>query len=72
MTRGWRFKPNLQTVQTYALRIPVAHFDLYRIADGSELDELGFDESLDDGICLVEWPEMAEAELPTRYVFICA
>lgn len=56
--------PTFTLVQTYALRIPVAHFDLYRIADGSELDELGFDESLDDGICLVEWPEMAEAELP--------
>ncbi|MFD1747240.1 tRNA (adenosine(37)-N6)-threonylcarbamoyltransferase complex ATPase subunit type 1 TsaE [Rhizobium helianthi] len=56
--------PTFTLVQTYDLRIPVAHFDLYRIADGSELDELGLDESLNDGICLVEWPEMAEAELP--------
>ncbi|SIR28991.1 hypothetical protein SAMN05880590_11645 [Rhizobium sp. RU35A] len=56
--------PTFTLVQSYDLRIPVAHFDLYRLADGSELDELGFDEALGDGICLVEWPEMAETELP--------
>ncbi|WP_377299080.1 tRNA (adenosine(37)-N6)-threonylcarbamoyltransferase complex ATPase subunit type 1 TsaE [Rhizobium sp. SGZ-381] len=56
--------PTFTLVQAYDLRIPVAHFDLYRLADGSELDELGFDEALNDGICLVEWPEMADAELP--------
>jgi N-acetylmuramate 1-kinase len=56
--------PTFTLVQSYDLRIPVAHFDLYRLADGSELDELGFDEALNDGICLVEWPQMAEAELP--------
>jgi N-acetylmuramate 1-kinase len=56
--------PTFTLVQAYDLRIPVAHFDLYRLADGSELDELGFDEALNDGINLVEWPEMADAELP--------
>jgi N-acetylmuramate 1-kinase len=56
--------PTFTLVQSYDLRIPIAHFDLYRLADGSELDELGFDEALTEGICLVEWPEMAEAELP--------
>lgn len=56
--------PTFTLVQAYDLRIPVAHFDLYRLADGSELDELGFDEALNDGICLVEWPEMADAQLP--------
>jgi N-acetylmuramate 1-kinase len=56
--------PTFTLVQSYDLRIPVAHFDLYRLADGSELDELGFDEALSDGICLVEWPQMADAELP--------
>ncbi len=48
--------PTFTLVQSYELRIPVAHFDLYRLADGSELDELGLDEALSDGICLVEWP----------------
>ena len=56
--------PTFTLVQSYELRIPVAHFDLYRLADASELYELGFDEALSDGICLVEWPEKAEEALP--------
>ena len=56
--------PTFTLVQTYDLRIPVSHFDLYRLADVSELDELGFDEALSDGICLVEWPENALVALP--------
>ncbi|TAK60360.1 MAG: tRNA (adenosine(37)-N6)-threonylcarbamoyltransferase complex ATPase subunit type 1 TsaE [Bacteroidetes bacterium] len=44
---------------------PVYHFDLYRIASYSELDELGFEEyALDDGICLIEWAEKADEVLP--------
>ena len=56
--------PTFTLVQSYDLRISVAHFDLYRLADASELDELGFDEALANGICLVEWPEIAEDRLP--------
>jgi tRNA threonylcarbamoyl adenosine modification protein YjeE len=56
--------PTFTLVQTYALRIPVAHFDLYRIADAAEIDELGFDEALTEGVCLVEWPERGEGALP--------
>lgn len=56
--------PTFTLVQSYELRIPAAHFDLYRLGDASELDELGFDEALDTGICLVEWPERAEGRLP--------
>ena len=56
--------PTFTLVQSYDLRVPVAHFDLYRIADAAEIDELGFDEALADGICLVEWPEKGEGALP--------
>jgi len=56
--------PTFTLVQNYELRIPVAHFDLYRLGDSSELDELGFDEALSQGICLVEWPEQALSALP--------
>lgn len=56
--------PTFTIVQSYALRFPVAHLDLYRLSDVSELDELGIDEMLSDGICLIEWPEMAADVLP--------
>ncbi|TCS02481.1 tRNA (adenosine(37)-N6)-threonylcarbamoyltransferase complex ATPase subunit type 1 TsaE [Rhizobium sp. BK418] len=60
--------PTFTLVQSYELRIPVSHFDLYRLGDPSELTELGFEEALENGICLVEWPEMAEGELPETCV----
>lgn len=56
--------PTFTIVQSYDLRFPVAHLDLYRLSHVSELDELGIDEMLSDGVCLIEWPEMAASELP--------
>lgn len=56
--------PTFTIIQTYPTRIPVAHLDLYRLSDVSELDELGIDEMLEDGICLIEWPDMAAEVLP--------
>ena len=57
--------PTFTLVQTYATpRMPVAHFDLYRLSEPSELDELGLDLALRDSIALVEWPERAGGILP--------
>lgn len=56
--------PTFTIVQSYTLRFPVSHLDLYRLSDISELDELGIDEMLSDGVCLIEWPEMAAGEMP--------
>lgn len=60
--------PTFTLVQTYDLRLPVAHFDLYRVADPAEIDELGLADALETGIALVEWPERAEGNLPARAV----
>lgn len=57
--------PTYTLVQPYELpRLAVAHLDLYRIGDPSELDELGFDEFIATGAALVEWPERAGDRLP--------
>jgi len=55
--------PTFTLVQAYEARIPVSHFDLYRLSSPSELDELGFDE-VADGVVLVEWPERAADRMP--------
>lgn len=62
--------PTFTLVQSYDLRIPVAHFDLYRLGHASELDELGFDEALSLGVCLVEWPENADGALPADRIVL--
>ncbi|MBX9924894.1 MAG: tRNA (adenosine(37)-N6)-threonylcarbamoyltransferase complex ATPase subunit type 1 TsaE [Hyphomicrobiaceae bacterium] len=50
--------PTFTLVQSYETpRMTVAHFDLYRLSDAAELDELGLDDALAGGIALVEWPE---------------
>ncbi|WP_300974744.1 tRNA (adenosine(37)-N6)-threonylcarbamoyltransferase complex ATPase subunit type 1 TsaE [Sphingomonas sp. LHG3406-1] len=54
--------PTFAIVQPYeTLQPPVAHADLYRIEDPRELEELGLDDFLIDGVLLVEWPERAGA-----------
>lgn len=62
--------PTFTLIQSYDLRIPIAHFDLYRLSDASELDELGFDEALQNGICVVEWPEMGGDALPADRIIL--
>jgi N-acetylmuramate 1-kinase len=57
--------PTFTLVQTYATRrMPVAHFDLYRLNAASEIEELGLDLALKRGIALIEWPERAASALP--------
>jgi tRNA threonylcarbamoyl adenosine modification protein YjeE len=56
--------PTFTIMQSYPLRVPIAHLDLYRLSDASELDELGLDEFLSEGFLLIEWPEIAKSELP--------
>ncbi len=57
--------PTFTLVQTYeTARLPVRHYDLYRIENPSEVEELGLDEALDEGAALIEWPERALSWLP--------
>ena len=52
--------PSFAIVQPYEdLPLPVWHADLYRIEESSDLQELGLDAIVDDGVLIVEWPERA-------------
>ncbi|MBZ9684608.1 MULTISPECIES: tRNA (adenosine(37)-N6)-threonylcarbamoyltransferase complex ATPase subunit type 1 TsaE [unclassified Mesorhizobium] len=62
--------PTFTLVQSYDTRVPVHHFDLYRLSSATELDELGFEEALAQGAALIEWPERAGGYLPKATVLI--
>ena len=50
-------------------RIPLYHFDVYRIGDSSEMDELGYEEYFfGDGISLVEWANLIEDIIPMEAI----
>ena len=61
--------PTFTLVQNYAgPRFDIAHFDLYRMTSAGELDELGYDASLRNGIAVIEWPSQAGDRLsPDRF-----
>lgn len=55
--------PTFTLVQPYqGPRGTLSHFDLYRISDPGEVDELGLDDAVEDGIALVEWPDRLSSE----------
>lgn len=57
--------PSFNLVLTYETPAGTLwHFDLYRVAEPRELDELGLDEALGDGITLIEWPDRLGASAP--------
>lgn len=56
--------PTYTLLNIYSGRLPLYHFDLYRLA-GGEVAELGFEEYFyGDGVCLVEWAERLGLEMP--------
>ncbi|MBR5420751.1 MAG: tRNA (adenosine(37)-N6)-threonylcarbamoyltransferase complex ATPase subunit type 1 TsaE [Lachnospiraceae bacterium] len=64
--------PTFTILQVYeGGRLPLYHFDLYRIEDAEELYEVGLDDYLfGGGVCLIEWPECIEEELPSGCIYI--
>lgn len=61
--------PTFTIVQEYHDgRIPFYHFDVYRIEDSEEMEEIGFSEFVyGDGVCLIEWADLISEILPERY-----
>ena len=65
--------PTFMIVRKYhGGRMPLYHFDVYRIGDPEELFDIGADEYFDgDGLCVVEWADMVMPQLPEDSMFIC-
>lgn len=58
--------PTFALVQIYdTARGDLWHLDLYRLEEPDEILELGFEEAVDETICLVEWPDKADSFMPS-------
>ena len=64
--------PTFTIVQQYEEgRLPLWHFDVYRIGDVDEMDEIGWEDCFyGDGVCLVEWSSKIRELIPERAVFV--
>ncbi|MCB5551330.1 tRNA (adenosine(37)-N6)-threonylcarbamoyltransferase complex ATPase subunit type 1 TsaE [Blautia glucerasea] len=64
--------PTFTIVQVYEEgRLPFYHFDVYRIGDIEEMEEIGYDDYFfGGGICLIEWAELIEEILPEDRISI--
>ena len=62
--------PTFTIIQEYeAGRLPFYHFDVYRIGDLEEMEEIGYDDYFfGQGICLIEWAELIEEILPEKRI----
>ena len=60
--------PTFTIVQVYEEgRLPFYHFDVYRIGDIEEMDEIGYEDYFfGDGVCMIEWANLIEEILPKK------
>jgi tRNA threonylcarbamoyladenosine biosynthesis protein TsaE len=56
--------PSFVIMNEYCGILPIFHFDLYRLSAEEELWELGIADILEEGITIIEWPELARQLLP--------
>lgn len=64
--------PTFTILQIYEEgRLPLYHFDVYRIEEPEEMEEVGFDDYVyGDGVCLIEWAGRIEELLPEETIWI--
>ena len=64
--------PTFTIVQVYDEgRLPFYHFDVYRIGDISEMDEIGYEDYIyGEGVALIEWANLIEEILPEKRISI--
>ncbi len=59
--------PTFTIVNCYEGRIPIYHFDVYRIGDCDEMYDIGYEEYIyGEGLSIIEWPEKIKEILPQK------
>ena len=69
--RGRVTSPTFNIVNEYEGRIPLFHFDMYRLPDSDALFDIGWEDYLGrNGVCAVEWSELVADALPEDTVYV--
>ncbi len=62
--------PTFIIMHRYGGTVEINHYDLYRLNDYDELIDIGFEEQIESGISLIEWPDAFMDELPEDKIII--
>ena len=64
--------PTFTIIQEYeGGRLPFYHFDVYRIGDIEEMEEIGYDDYFfGNGVCMIEWAELIEELIPENSIHV--
>ena len=69
--RGRVTSPTFTIVNEYEGRVPLFHFDMYRLPDEDALFDIGWEDYLDrGGVCAVEWSEQVADAMPADTVYV--
>ena len=63
--------PSFSIIKEYSAKIPIYHFDLYRLHKPEDIEELGYEEYFyGEGVTLIEWASKIENYLPEKLLLI--
>lgn len=62
--------PTFIIMHRYSGRVDINHYDLYRLNDYDELIDIGFEEQIENGISLIEWPDAFMDDIPGDKIII--
>ena len=63
--------PTFTIVQQYDDgRLPLYHFDVYRVSSVEEMEDVGYYDYINDGVCVIEWAQIIAEILPDGYISV--
>ncbi|MCS7180753.1 MAG: tRNA (adenosine(37)-N6)-threonylcarbamoyltransferase complex ATPase subunit type 1 TsaE [bacterium] len=69
-SKNYVFSPSFVLINEYKGKIPIFHFDLYRIKSFNELIDIGWYDYLNKGIILIEWANKVKKNLPENIIYV--
>ncbi len=69
-SKNYVFSPSFVIVNEYKGKIPIFHFDIYRIKNFDELIDIGWNDYINKGIILIEWAEKIKKNLPRNSIYV--